>query len=212
MLRDPIRALVGAAAAVLLLGAFLPWVTGSLGYRPHFDVSGFQGAGDGAITMFVGLGMAVWTRRGGAGSRGTLIALAPLVAGIAALLLTRVALQNAGILIASYEKQGGSGYVTWGLWLTGLGALLLSLGGALHAWRTRRWLSFRVSISRPDLWSTIGLAVGGVAGVIVARPIVELLVVTERAAVSASLQILAAIVLGFGGAGLGWRLGRWLAA
>jgi hypothetical protein len=211
VLRDPIRALVGAAAAVIFVAAFLPWVTGSLGYRPHFDVSGFEGAGDGAITMFIALGIAAWAWRGGAAARGTLVALAPVVLGIVTLLITRVALQNAGILIASYEKQGGTGYVTWGLWLTGLGAILLSLGGGLHAWRTRRSLSFRVSISRPDLWATIGLAVGGVAGVIVSRPIIELLVVTERAAVSASLQILAAIVLGFAGAGLGARLGRWLA-
>lgn len=211
MLRDPIRALVGAAAAVLLVAAFLPWVTGSLGYRPHFDVSGFEGAGDGAITMFIALGIAAWTWRGGATGRSTLVALAPLALGIVTLLITRVALQNAGILIASYEKQGGTGHVTWGLWLTGLGAVMLSIGGGLHAWRKRRSLSLAVSISRADLWATIGLVVGGVAGVVVSRPVVEVLVVTERAAVSASLQILAAIVLGFGGAGLGARLGRWLA-
>lgn len=211
MLRDPIRALVGAATAVLLVGAFLPWVEGSLGYRPQFDVSGFEGAGDGAITMFIALGTAFWTLRGGPGSRITIVALAPLVAGIAAALLTRVALQNADILIASFEKQGGSGVVTWGLWLTGAGSLLLVIGGALHAWRVRRSLSLSVRIPGPDLGATVGLVVGGVGGILVARPIVDVLVVTERAAVSATLQMLAAIVLGFGGAGLGATVGRSLA-
>jgi len=211
-LRDPVRATVLGASIGFIVGARLTWVNAVLPYVPRLEVSGFDNAGDGAITLVAALFTVGWALSASAfRSRAPVLVLFPLVIGIAALVLTRLAIQNAEILIASYEKRGGSGSISIGLWLTGIAALVMTVAGLAHVLRVRRDVSFRVRLVAGDVGAVAGGILGGFAGIVASTTLVSRFVVTDMAAVVASTQVLILLPLAFIGAWIGAKVGRMIA-
>lgn len=210
--RDPVRGPLLTGAGVLFVAAFLPWIDAHLPYVPHFEVSGFDHAGDGAIMLFAALGMIAWAlAERPVASRVPAVALAPLVTGVACLILTRVAFQNSDILIASFEKRGGGGTILPGLWLAGAAAAVVATAGLGHLVRIRRELRIVIGASRSDVAAVIGGGGGAFAGIVAAIVGVPAIVVSERSAVVGSVTVLAVLTLGFSGAWLGAAAARRLA-
>ena len=207
-LRDPLRATVVAASVLLILGARLTWIDAVLPSVPHFEVSGFDNAGDGAITLLGALFTLGWALSGSAfRSRIPLLAVLPLAIGIAALVITMVAVQNAQILIASYERRGGSGTIGLGLWATGLGALVLAVAGATHLYRVRHEVRFAFRPAAGDVGAVAGGVLGGVAGIVASTSILPRLF-GDPAGVLASAQVLGLLLFGALGLWIGGKLGR----
>ncbi|MCI0346525.1 MAG: hypothetical protein L0221_13940, partial [Chloroflexi bacterium] len=126
--REPVRAAVLLASVLFIVASRLTWIEGMLPYQPHIEVSGYANAGDGAITLVAALFTLGWAlRRSFFESRQTAVVVFPLVIGVAGLVITRLAIQNAEILIASWETRGGAGSVSIGIWLTGLAALAMTI-------------------------------------------------------------------------------------
>jgi hypothetical protein len=209
LLRDPVRATVLGASIVLVVAARLTWVDASLPYTPHFEVSGFDHAGDGAITFVAALFTAAWALHGGGvRTRIVPIVIVPLVIGVAGLILLRIAIQDAEILIAAYRRQGGGGSIGLGLWLTVLGEAAVAIAGAAHLYRVRREVKIRVTLAAGDVGAVVGAILGVVGGIVGSSALVDRFVHTSQVAVVASAQTLGAIVLAFFGAWLGVKLGR----
>ena len=207
--REPVRAGVLLASALFIIGSRMAWVTGQLPYVGPLEVSGYDNAGDGAITLVAALATLVWAlRRGFFESRQTVVVIFPLVIGVAALVITRVAIQDAQILIESWGKRGGDGSIAIGIWLTGLSALVMTIAGAVHVWRVRREVTFRLSLSPGD----VGAAVGGVGGAILggfaATVVARQFVSQDQAPIFASAQVAILLPMFFLGAWLGAKVGR----
>jgi hypothetical protein len=208
-LRDPVRAGVLVAGALIVIASAMPWGEGSTPNRPHLEISGYVDAGDGVITLLAGLIAIVWAyRRSAFESRVPVVVLAPLLVGVGGLILTRVAVQNAEVVIRTWLQRQGEGGIGIGLWLTGLGFLALALVGAVHVWRVRSETSFRFALSPSDLGAVIGAVGGAIAGGAAAMVISGLLISQDRPAVFASTQIFILIPLVFVGAWIGSKIGR----
>ena len=205
------RATVVAASVVLIAGARLPWIDAVLPYVRQFEVSGFDNAGDGAITLLGALVTLGWALNGSTfRSRIPALVVLPLAIGLAGLVITMVAVQNAQILIASFERRGGSGTISLGLWLTGLGAFVLAIAGATHVYRVRREVRFTFRPNPGDIGAVAGGVLGGVAGVVASTSILPLLF-GEPAGVIASAQVLGLLLFGALGLWIGGKLGRTVA-
>jgi hypothetical protein len=209
--RDPIRAAVIVASAGLILGSRLPWIEGMLPYHPHVVVGGYDNAGDGAITLLAALFTLGWAlRRQIFDSRHAVVVTFPLVIGLAGLVISRVAAQNAEILIADWEKRGGNGSISVGLWLTAIASLGMAITGAVHVWRLRREVRFQLGLAPGDIGAVIGGVSGAIGGVIAATTIVGQFVSQDQAAVFASAQVLILLPTLFLGAWIGAKIGRTL--
>jgi hypothetical protein len=208
VLRDPIRATVLISSLVMIVGARLSWIDAELPYQGHFEVSGFDHAGDGAITFLAALAMGGWALSGAIRSKIVPLVLLPIAIGLTGLLVMRIAVQDAESLIASYEHLGGSGSIAIGLWLTIAGLVALTVVGAIHVYRLRREIRITISIALGDVGAIVGAIAGAILGAIASSALVGRFVVTENAAVVASTQTLAAILFGFLGAWLGLKTGR----
>ena len=207
--REPVRAGVLLASGLFIIGSRVPWIEGMLPYQPHVEVSGYANAGDGAITFLAALFTLGWAlRRSFFESRQTAIAIFPLVIGVAGLVITRVAAQNAEFLIANWEKRGGHGSISTGLWLTVLAALTMTVAGAIHLWRIRREVSFRPGLTPGDIGAVAGAVAGAVGGVIGATAIADRFISQDQAAVFASAQVFILLPLLFLGAWVGSKVGR----
>lgn len=207
--RDPVRAAVIAASAALILGSRLPWIEGMLPYQPHVVVGGYDNAGDGAITFLAALFTLGWAlRRQIFDSRQAVVVVFPLVIGIAGLVISRVAAQNAEILIADWAKRGGNGSISIGLWLTAIASLALAVAGAIHVWRLRREVRFRLRLAPGDIGAVVGGVAGAVGGVIAATTIAGQFVSQDQAAVFASAQVVILLPMLFIGAWIGAKIGR----
>ena len=117
---------IGASAALMLLGAFAPWVKTPLGY----SASGVDGHGDGWVVVaaaVIGIGLAAMTYRSRAAG------LFPLLCGVAALI---VVLIDRGNLHRTLSSQGKAATalvsVSWGLTLSLVASASMAVAGA--AW------------------------------------------------------------------------------
>src|SRR5829696_3286457 len=97
-LRSPVRTGLLASGGLLVVGSLLSWLEVYLPYRGVFEISSFERAGDGLIALEIGLAMLVlgWSERA-ADSRLAVIVAAPLILGVVALLVMRVAAGDAQI-------------------------------------------------------------------------------------------------------------------
>jgi hypothetical protein len=135
LFRDPGRLLLLAGATLLFVGSLLPWVSAFSDQVGRIAWSGVDGRGDGGILMFLGalLGaFAIWGRS--AVEAWEPIRFVPL--GLAALVVGDyvIAFRETSHLI---EEGVGTGQLEFGLYVVGVGALLV-VPGAILSFLTAR--------------------------------------------------------------------------
>jgi hypothetical protein len=169
MLQDPVRLLLLAAGAAMVLGSALSWLEVWLPAVGWTEVSSFARAGDGLITLEIGVVIVgyAWSDRV-AGSRLAVLVLVPLVVGMAALAILWIAFVESNAYLASLINSGGHGNYLPGFWLTAAGALGVVLGGAVHVLRTRRDVRYRFRLAASTAAGIIGGVLGGVGGILAA--------------------------------------------
>jgi hypothetical protein len=169
--REPVRVAILAGALMLILAMFFPFAEGRQqladGSIIRLSVSGLEGAGDGAILLVFGLIAAfIALYRGAAESTVELVRLAPMVLGIAAILILVSAWRDTSDQIGRWVETGGAGQPAAGIWLSLAGSAVLAMAGT-YRWITRRPDSTAdptqaTRLSRSDVAEGIGAVVGGV--------------------------------------------------
>lgn len=202
--RDPIRLTLVAAAALIVIGSFLSWVEVWLPYRGWFEISSFEGASDGGITLELGAVLFVlgWSERVN-GSRLAVLVAAPLALAVAAVLDLRVAFDSAHIYLDSIVSSGGHGYLLPGFWMTVGGATLAILAGVVRIWRVRRDVRWTMGIQLGTAATVIGGLIGAIVGFFSGITFGEHMTANTLGGVAGSVLILFAIGFAFAGAWLG---------
>ncbi|HEX7951169.1 MAG TPA: hypothetical protein VF494_12530 [Candidatus Limnocylindrales bacterium] len=206
-LKDPVRLALIVAGGLLFAGSLLSWIEVFLPGHGWREVSSFEGAGDGAITLELGLIIAALAFADRISeSRLPVAVLLPLVLATASLALMKLGWDDAQAYLASLKNSGGHGYMLPGFWIALAGAVLAVLGGAVAVYRVRREVTFRVHVSRTTGASVLGGATGAVVGIGAAVVLGEY--VGTNATVAGSAVTFLSIVFGIVGAWLGSRIGR----
>jgi hypothetical protein len=171
MYREPARLAILAGALMLILAMFFPFAEGRQqgtdGSIIRLSVSGLEGAGDGAILLVFGLIAAfIALYRGAAESTVEIVRLAPMVLGIAAILILVTAWRETSDQIGRWVATGGTGQPAAGIWLSAAGSIVLAIAGT-YRWVTRRPGSSAdptqaTRPSRSDLAEGIGAVIGAV--------------------------------------------------
>ncbi|HEV2005291.1 MAG TPA: hypothetical protein VGQ85_01650 [Candidatus Limnocylindrales bacterium] len=208
-LKDAVRLTIVAGAVLLVVGSFLSWLEVYLPFRGWFDMSSFERANDGGITLELGvlLFALAWSDRA-TSSRLAVLVGAPAAIGIVAVLDLRVASDSLQAYLDSIAISGGKGYFLPGFWMTVGGATLATLAGVVRIWRVRRETRWAIGVRR----STAGAFVGGVGGAIVGFAagifIGERVGANIIGGAAGSVLVLFAIAFGFAGTWLGAWAGR----
>jgi hypothetical protein len=135
ILRDPLRAGLAAASIALAIGSLRPWAEGTAGFQPQ-QFGGFDGAGDGAILLFFAIALLLIARdRGFLRARDGARRWTPMIIGIICLADWFVARQQVELEIAQWVRPGGTGALTPGFYLAGLGALGAAVVGSFASLR-----------------------------------------------------------------------------
>jgi hypothetical protein len=206
-LRDPIRVGLWLGGASLVIGSLLGWLQVWLPYQGWTEISSFERAGDGLITLELGLVLVAlgWSERAGE-SRLAVVVAAPLAVGLFAFIAMRLAYQDGAIYLASLTKYGGRGDYLPGFWLATAGAVIATVAGAGRVFVARRRVRFGIRLDPATIAGTVGGVAGAVLGIGAA------VVVGERLSASSALAGTAAtffaIVFGLFGAWLGARVLR----
>jgi len=203
-LRDRYRLLMLAGLAIMLIGDLLPWLRLWLPGRGFFELSGFERAGDAGIILELGLVIfgLTWSDQAW-NSRATILVAGPLVLGTACLLLLRVIYNDSLSYIRSLAVSGGYGSLLPWFWITLLGALVVTAGGAIRLWRARERVSFRLGLSRTTIGGAVGGLGGAILGFVAGIRIAELFTAGSIATTSTSALVLLSIALAFLGAWVG---------
>ena len=214
--RQPARLAGLLGAAMLIVAGFFPFAEGRVpradGVIVRQTLSGFDGAGDAAILLVLGLiALVILLNQGLAESSATILRFGPALLGLVAALITVTAWRESEDWIAELARNGNSGAVSIGIWLAGIGSLVLLLGGVVRSFSERDRASTepsaRLRPSRADLAEVAGAVAGGVvlsAGLLATAVSV---LPTQLIAV----YVIASIVGGLIGITLGGRLGRRIA-
>ena len=202
--RDPLRITILGCLLVMLVGDLLPWMRLWMPYRGFFETSGFERAGDAGLVLELALVILALTFSDQAwNSRTTVLVGGPVVLGAACLLVLRNAWADGSSYIRSLDVYGGYGdFLPW-FWVAVAGAAIVTIGGAIHLWRSRRRLSFRLGLTRTAVAGAVGGVAGAVGGFVAGVRMAELLTAGEIAWVSTSALVLLAIFMGFLGAYVG---------
>jgi len=202
-----VRVTLLVAGVLLFVGSLLSWIEVFLPGTGWTDISSFARAGDGAITLELGLviGLFTWADRTST-SRQPILVVLPLVLGVASLLLMKLGFDSAEDYLASIAHGGGHGYLLPGFYIALLGGALATLGGVLVIVRARHEVRFTVHVSRTALASIAGGVVGAVVGIGAAVVLGEDL--GTNATVTGSAVTFLAIVLSIVGGWLGAQVGR----
>ncbi len=182
LLLTPARVLVAVGAAIAMTAGLLPWAEGVApahrGFEPVF-FSGLGGAGDGVMLIVVAFGAGALTlHRTPATSRVRTVRLMPAILVFLAAMTWfsghRAALEG----IRAWEVRGGTGQIAPGLWLAGLGILLMAAGTIwllpeVLRWRRRSDDPADLVAVGPRLVAEVvagvaGTLLGGAAGIAVA--------------------------------------------
>jgi len=212
-LRSPIRLGFAIGAAIMFVGALLPWAEGMVGLLP-VRFSGFDGAADG-LTLAAFSIVALLTAR----SPDFLYAVdgarrwAPLLLGLACVGIWLLGWQFGQLRIQGWEDDDGHGSMAIGYWIAGVGVSIVAVVGAYatlryHEGQTSNPTALVRRPRRSDaiaLLGWIGAIVGLVAGASAA------LSIFPPAAASAPMLFMAAIGV-IVGAYLGRAVGRLIAA
>lgn len=206
-LKDPVRLALVVAGVLLFVGSLLSWIEVFLPGHGWSEVSSFEQAGDGAITLELGLIIAAfaWADRVSE-SRLPVAVVLPLVFGLASLVLMKLGWDQAQSYLDSLKNSGGHGYMLPGFWIALAGAGLAVIGGAVALIRVRKEVRFQVHVSRSTAASTLGGAAGAVIGIGAAIVLGEDF--GTNATVTGSAVTFLSIVLGIVGTWLGARIGR----
>jgi len=214
--RQPARLASLLGAALLIVAGLFPFaegrVPGADGTIVRQTLSGFGGAGDGAILLVLGLiAIVILLNQGLAESSATILRFGPALLGLVAVLITVTAWREAEDWIAELARQGNSGSVSIGLWLAGIGSLVLLVAGVVRSFSGRGLASTdpsaRLRPSRADLAEGAGAVVCGVVLSAGLLAIAVSVLPTQLIAV----YVVASIVGGLVGITLGGRLGRRIA-
>jgi hypothetical protein len=136
LLHSPLRITMGIGALIMIVGSFLPWAEGHLGFL-HVQFGGFDRASDGLILAVMGVVvLLVFVRStdfldSPDGAR----RWAPLIVGLVCVGLWLVGLQQSLITIESWRRDYGDGAIVAGWWVTGIGALIVGVTGTFATLR-----------------------------------------------------------------------------
>ena len=170
LLLTPARVLVAVGAAISMVAGLLPWAEGMApahrGFEPVF-FSGLGGAGDGVMLILVAFGAGALTlHRTPALSRVRTVRLMPAILLVLAATTWLNGHRGALEEIGAWEVRGGSGQLAPGLWLAGLGILMMACGTLWLLPEVVRWQ--RRSDDPADLVTVgprlVAEVVAGVAG------------------------------------------------
>ena len=170
LLLTPARVLVAVGAAISMVAGLLPWAEGMApahrGFEPVF-FSGLGGAGDGGMLILVAFGAGALTlHRTPALSRVRTVRLMPAILLVLAATTWLNGHRGALEEIGAWEVRGGSGQLAPGLWLAGLGILMMACGTLWLLPEVVRWQ--RRSDDPADLVTVgprlVAEVVAGVAG------------------------------------------------
>ena len=173
LLLEPARIVVGIGGACVVLGGCMPWADGVApsyaGTGPEF-FSGLGGAGDGLVELFLGAITAFLVlHRTPAGSRVRTVRLLPAILVVLAALTWISGYRAAIDAIDTWVKRGGHGTIAPGLWLVGVGVLLMAAGTLRLLPSALRWQSEAgdpgdlVAVSRGG----VAVAIASLAGTVV---------------------------------------------
>jgi hypothetical protein len=143
LLLTPARVLVGIGAVIAMVSGLVPWAEGEApglrGFAPVF-FSGLGGAGDGVMLILVALGAGALTlHRTPALSRVRTVRLMPAILVFLAAMTWLSGYRAALREIGAWEVRGGSGQLAPGLWVAGLGILLMAAGTVWLLPEVVRW-------------------------------------------------------------------------
>jgi hypothetical protein len=212
LLRSPIRLGLAIGAAIMFVGALLPWAEGMVGLLP-VRFGGFDGAADGLILTGFAISALLMAR-----SPDFLDAVdglrrwAPLLLGLACVGVWLLGWQSAQFRIQGWEDDDGSGSMTIGYWIAGVGVAIVAVVGAYatlryHAGQSSDPLALVRMPRRSDAVTLVGW-IGGIGGLLVGAS--AALAIFPPQAVSAPMLFMAAIGL-IVGAYLGRAVGRLVA-
>jgi hypothetical protein len=214
MLLTPARATVGIGALMTFVAGFMPWAEGRApGFAGIEDISfsGLAGQGDGVVLILLSVAIGLLTvHRTPATSRVRTIRLLPAIFVVLAALTWFNGLRSSYLEIAAWERRGGEGSISIGLWLAGLGIALMIVGTLVLLPEVLRWkrrADDPVDLGRPGV-RDIAELIGGIAGILVGGwlGIVLGISITGQSVVMGSIA-LGAVFGGLGGA----YAGAWLA-
>ncbi len=214
MLLTPARATVGIGAVMTFIAGFMPWAEGHApGFAGIEDIffSGLAGQGDGVVLILLSLAIGLLTvHRTPATSRVRTVRLMPAILVVLALLTWLNGLRASFLEIAAWQRRGGEGSISIGLWLAGLGIALMIVGTLVLLPEVIRWKRRKddpVDLGRPGI-RDIAEIIGGLAGILVGGwlGIVLGISMTGQAVVMGTIA-LGAVFGGLGGA----YAGAWLA-
>ena len=143
MALTPARIVVGIGAALTVVATLLPWAAGR---AP--DVAGFedvvflgtQGAGDGVVLLIVAAIAGFLTlHRAPAGSRVRVLRAMPAVLVLLAVSSWITGWRDASDEVDAWIRRGGSGGISVGVWLAGIGIALMALGTIALLPQVIRW-------------------------------------------------------------------------
>jgi hypothetical protein len=211
ILHDPLRAGLAAAGLAIVIGCTQPWAEGTVGYQPQ-SVGGFEGAGDGAILLFLAIILLFMARdRGFVDARDGARRYLPMIAGLICLGDWVIARQGANFLIEGWLRTGGTGSLAPGFYLAGLGSLGAAVVGSVASLRKGEGRTggpgSLIRVPRrsdvPTLVASLGLVVGFLLGAGLALSVFPATVVGAPLVFLAGLGAIA-------GAYVGRSIGRWL--
>jgi hypothetical protein len=172
LVRDPLRLGLLVGAAVMIVGAFLPWAEGMLGFL-QVRFGGFDGAADGLIMATLGgiLVLMAWRDDFLEAVDGAQ-RWSPMLIGLACVALWLLGRQSAELRILSWEEDDGSGSIVAGYWIAGLGVAAVAVVGSIASLR-RRPGETGVPLPRPrmprrddveSVAAVMGAILGAIAG------------------------------------------------
>lgn len=217
MLLTPARATVGVGALMAVIAGFMPWAEGHAPGHSGIEAiffSGLAGQGDGVVLILVSAATGLLTiHQTPATSRVRTVRILPSILVVLAALTWINGLRASYVEIAAWERRGGEGSISPGLWLAGLGIVLMAAGTIVllpDVIRWRRRADDPVDLGKPGL-RDIAEIIGGCAGILVGGwlGIVLGISITGHAIVMGSIA-LGAVFGGLGGAYAGAWLGRTL--
>jgi hypothetical protein len=173
LLLTPARVAVGIGAAMAVVAGFMPWAEGMApafrGFEPVF-FSGLGGAGDGLVLVIVSAATAALTlHRTPATSRIRSVRLAPAILVLLAGMTWVTGYRAAHEEIEAWGRRGGTGQIAPGMWLAGVGILLMAAGTAwllpaVIRWERRRDDPSDLVVVGPR---QVGEVLAGVAGTLI---------------------------------------------
>jgi len=206
-LRDPVRIALLVAGLGLFVGSATSWAQYFLPGHGIQEISSFERAGDGAITLVLGIVLIgiTWADRI-AESKLPGLVLLPLVLGIVAVSLVKFGWDQDQAFLAGLKSAGGYGSMLPGFWATLAAAALAVVAGAAHVVRMRGQVSYAVEVSSATMTTAVAGVIGAVIGIGAAVVIGEDF--SSNPTITGSAVTFLSIILGLVGAWLGARIGR----